>query len=75
VPAHGAAVLVTGASSGIGRDACLGLSALGGDSPRLTVFCGVRSERDRAALVEASGGRVHALLLDVTSEADIASTG
>jgi NAD(P)-dependent dehydrogenase (short-subunit alcohol dehydrogenase family) len=55
------AVVVTGASTGIGRATALHLDALG-----LTVFAGVRREEDGESLRRLSGGRVIAVRLDVT---------
>lgn len=66
------AVLVTGASTGIGRHAALSLAKEG-----FTVFCGVRKEVDGEALVQAAerlGVRaelVKPLLLDIAKEAQI----
>mmetsp|Transcript_8990 Transcript_8990/g.25171 ORF Transcript_8990/g.25171 Transcript_8990/m.25171 type:complete len:316 (+) Transcript_8990:82-1029(+) len=58
-------VLVTGASSGIGRDAALHLAAKGYD-----VFAGVRKERDAQDLRETDKTeRLHPVILDVTKEA------
>ncbi len=76
VPARGSVVLITGASSGIGRHACLALA------DRFTVYCGVRKESDVAALRAVSNGKVHPIILDVTNEkqmedalAEIKATG
>ena len=55
-------VVVTGASSGIGRDAALRLDALG-----FTVFAGVRKQADADAL-RAERATLRPLLLDVTDE-------
>lgn len=68
VPTQGAVILLTGASSGIGRDACLSLAARG---DQLTVYCGVRTAADRDEIIEASGGRVRGLILDVTKNDEI----
>ena len=56
-----AAVLVTGASTGIGRACALRLETLG-----FTVYAGVRREEDGIALKETAGPNLHPLLLDVT---------
>lgn len=55
------AVLVTGASSGIGAATVKDLARRG-----YRVFAGVRSEQRGAELIEAAGGDVHPLRLDVT---------
>ncbi len=60
-------VLITGASTGIGRSTALHLAAQG-----YTVFAGVRREADGAALIAAapaaSGARIVPVLLDVTRD-------
>lgn len=60
-------ILVTGASSGIGKATALHLDALG-----LRVFAGVRREADGAALRELASDRLSPLLLDVTDPDAIA---
>jgi len=59
-------VLVTGASTGIGRATALRLDAAG-----WRVLAGVRREEDAAALREAAGPALEALLIDVTDAAQI----
>lgn len=61
-------VLVSGASTGIGRAAALRLAAAG-----WRVFAGVRSEEDAAALREAASGSLEPLFLDVTDAGQIAA--
>ncbi|MBV9524482.1 MAG: SDR family oxidoreductase, partial [Candidatus Dormibacteraeota bacterium] len=56
------AVVVTGASTGIGRATALHLDRLG-----LRVFAGVRRDEDADALASASTGRLQPLQLDVTN--------
>jgi NAD(P)-dependent dehydrogenase (short-subunit alcohol dehydrogenase family) len=60
-------VLITGASTGIGRATALGLAASG-----WTVLAGVRRTADGEALRTAGGERVIPLQLDVTDTAQIA---
>jgi NAD(P)-dependent dehydrogenase (short-subunit alcohol dehydrogenase family) len=61
-------VLVTGASTGIGRTIVTDLAASG-----VTVFAGVR---DASAAPTTDGpGRIHPLLLDVTDHAQVAAAG
>ncbi len=60
------AVLVTGASSGIGRATALLLDAHG-----YRVFAGVRKERDGEALREGASGSLTPLQLDVTNQDSI----
>lgn len=61
------AVLITGASKGIGRATALHLDGLG-----FRVFAGVRSEADGAALEKESSGHVTPVIVDVTDAAQIA---
>jgi len=65
-PARHAAVVVTGASSGIGRAAGLALGAHG-----YHVFGSVRRREDVAALQQAGGTAVTPLLMDVTDAESI----
>jgi NAD(P)-dependent dehydrogenase (short-subunit alcohol dehydrogenase family) len=60
------AVLVTGASSGIGRATALHLETLGFD-----VFAGVRREEDGERLAADSSGRCVPVLFDITDQAAI----
>jgi len=61
------AVVVTGASSGIGRACAAALDARG-----FRVFAGVRTERDAAALRGAASDRLTPVFLDVADAASIA---
>jgi NAD(P)-dependent dehydrogenase (short-subunit alcohol dehydrogenase family) len=61
-------VLVTGASTGIGRATALHLDAAG-----WRVFAGVRKEEDAASLRAAGSERLVPLMLDVTDAAQIAA--
>ena len=62
------AVLITGASSGIGRTSALTLDAYG-----FQVFAGVRKQSDADALLKAASARLTPLLLDVTDTSSIAA--
>jgi NAD(P)-dependent dehydrogenase (short-subunit alcohol dehydrogenase family) len=62
------AVLVTGASTGIGRATALWLDAAG-----WRVFVGVRKEGDAGALREAGSERLVPVMLDVTDPGQIAA--
>eukprot|EP00511_Aplanochytrium_stocchinoi_P004117 CAMPEP_0204839634 /NCGR_PEP_ID=MMETSP1346-20131115/34954_1 /ASSEMBLY_ACC=CAM_ASM_000771 /TAXON_ID=215587 /ORGANISM="Aplanochytrium stocchinoi, Strain GSBS06" /LENGTH=127 /DNA_ID=CAMNT_0051976509 /DNA_START=13 /DNA_END=393 /DNA_ORIENTATION=- len=62
-------VIVTGASSGIGYDAALGL-----DREGYHVLAGVRNEKAAAQLRKNGSPRLQPVILDVTSEEDILST-
>lgn len=62
------AVLVTGASTGIGEACALRLDKLG-----LRVFAGVRKEADGERLQQKASDRLSPVLLDVTDGASIAS--
>lgn len=61
-------IVVTGASSGIGRATALYLDELG-----FTVLAGVRKESDGWALEKVAGDRLKAIRLDVTDDASIAA--
>jgi NAD(P)-dependent dehydrogenase (short-subunit alcohol dehydrogenase family) len=61
-------VLITGASSGIGRATALRMDAAG-----WLVFAGVRSERDAQALEAEASSRLCPLKLDITSAEQIAA--
>ncbi len=62
------AVVVTGASSGIGRACALKLAASG-----FRVFAGVRKEEDAEALKDAAAGDLAPLFIDVTDPGLVAS--
>ncbi len=62
------AVLITGASTGIGRACAEHLDSLG-----FTVFAGVRKQADADSLGEIGSGRTQALMLDVTDSQSIAA--
>lgn len=61
-------VLVTGASTGIGRASALRLDAAG-----WRVFAGVRREEDAEALRQAGSSRLEPLILDITDAAQVAA--
>jgi NAD(P)-dependent dehydrogenase (short-subunit alcohol dehydrogenase family) len=65
---HKGAVLVTGASAGIGRAAALHLDAGG-----YLVFAGVRSEKDADSLRSKASGSLRPLQLDITRSDQIAA--
>lgn len=67
-PPAEAAILVTGASSGIGRACALALADRG-----VHVFGGVRSEADRQLLSNANVDHLTPIILDVTDAASIAA--
>ena len=64
----GTAVVVTGASTGIGRATALHLDSLG-----LHVFAGVRREEDGRDLRREASDRLTAIQLDVTNPDDVAN--
>ena len=68
LPIPNSAVVITGASSGLGRDMALRLSALG-----VTVFATVRKEEDGQKLQEEAGSSANLIpvTLDVNSVEDI----
>jgi NAD(P)-dependent dehydrogenase (short-subunit alcohol dehydrogenase family) len=66
-PVQHRAVLVTGASSGIGRACAVDLDARG-----FHVFAGVRTEHDADSLRAHSSGRLKPLMLDITCDEDVA---
>ncbi|WP_461051917.1 SDR family NAD(P)-dependent oxidoreductase [Spirosoma arcticum] len=61
-------VLLTGASTGIGRATALHLDQLG-----YTVFAGVRREQDGFELQKQASGRLKPIILDITKPDDIAN--
>jgi NAD(P)-dependent dehydrogenase (short-subunit alcohol dehydrogenase family) len=65
-PAQGQAVLISGASTGIGRAVALDLDRRG-----YRVFAGVRHAADAAALCEEASDRLSTVMLDVTDHAQI----
>jgi NAD(P)-dependent dehydrogenase (short-subunit alcohol dehydrogenase family) len=62
------AVLVTGASTGIGRACAEHLDSLG-----FSVFAGVRKDTDAESLRSAGSGAIHPVTLDVTESGSIAA--
>ncbi len=62
------AVLITGASSGIGKSTALYLDSLG-----FQVFAGIRREADGEAIKRESEGRIQPVLIEVTDPASIAA--
>ena len=66
-PSRGA-VLISGASTGIGRACTEHLDGLG-----FTVFAGVRKQSDADSLRDAGSGRTQPVMLDVTDSESITS--
>ncbi|MGW4049336.1 SDR family oxidoreductase [Streptomyces sp. NPDC004779] len=67
VTPHGRAVLVTGASTGLGRACALHLERSG-----FRVFAGIRAEADAGSLLrEAAHGRLSTVRVDVTDEKSV----
>src|SRR5881275_651169 len=64
------AVVITGASSGIGRACALALDGLG-----FAVFAGVRREQDGEALRSAASQRLVPVRIDLMDEDSIAAAG
>jgi NAD(P)-dependent dehydrogenase (short-subunit alcohol dehydrogenase family) len=64
----GGAVVITGASTGIGRACALALVTLG-----FQVFAGVRKAEDGESLRRASAARLTPIFIDVTDEQSIAA--
>jgi NAD(P)-dependent dehydrogenase (short-subunit alcohol dehydrogenase family) len=62
------AVVITGASTGIGRACALSLDALG-----FRVFAGVRKSADGESLRRASSAHLTPIFIDVTDEQSIAA--
>ena len=62
------AILITGASSGIGKTCSLYFDSLG-----FTVFAGVRREQDAISLSKLASGDFRPIHIDVTSNAQIES--
>lgn len=60
-------ILITGASSGIGKETALSLDKMG-----FMVFAGVRKEEDKIALEAQGSDRLRVLILDVTCKDTIA---
>ena len=65
-PTLARSVLITGASTGIGRAAAHHFAARG-----WTVFAGVRSGQDAAALVDGVSGDLRPVILDVTKQEQV----
>jgi NAD(P)-dependent dehydrogenase (short-subunit alcohol dehydrogenase family) len=61
-------VLITGASTGIGRATAIHLASIG-----FGVFAGVRRDVDGRSLESDGGGKIKAVLIDVADDASIAS--
>ena len=65
---HSGHILITGASTGIGRTTAIHLATIG-----FHVFAGVRRETDGQSLEADGGGRITAVRIDVADDASIAS--
>src|SRR5690349_1470847 len=63
----GRSIFITGASKGIGQATALYL-----DSKGFSVFAGVRSPDDAAALAKSASERLLPLILDITNQEQIA---
>ncbi len=66
VESNGKAILIAGASTGIGRATALRLDSLGYE-----VFAGVRRESDAKSLAHTASGRLRTILLDVTDRSHV----
>jgi len=73
-PLEGRVVLVTGASSGIGRAIAIGAARAGADVA-LTYKSNVSGARDTEAQIQALGRRVATFQLDLSNEGTIATLG
>jgi NAD(P)-dependent dehydrogenase (short-subunit alcohol dehydrogenase family) len=62
------AILITGASTGIGRACALHMDKLGHQ-----IFAGVRKESDAQSLKEAASDRLHPVMIDVTKADQISA--
>jgi NAD(P)-dependent dehydrogenase (short-subunit alcohol dehydrogenase family) len=62
-------IVITGASSGIGRHAAVSLAKAG-----YTVFAGVRSEKDKASITSEGIAGLRGVIVDVTAQSTIESS-